>query len=163
MPPHQSPAVTASPQRGKPFVRFARYIVISGRLPGRHICRPYGVPVILQSPQNSPSSVTCGDSFPQRGKPFVRFARYIVISGRLPGRHICRPYGVPVILQSPQNFPSSVTCGDSFPQRGKPFRAPRFGSSGAFLWYFLWASKESTAGIFPFTYTTSFSAAALQF
>ena len=34
------------------------------------------------------------------------------------GRHICRPYGVPVILQSPQIYPSSVTCGDSFPPRG---------------------------------------------
>ena len=30
-------------------------------------------------PVDAPSSVTCGDSFPQRGKPF--------------GRHICRPYG----------------------------------------------------------------------
>ena len=26
-------------------------------------------------PAGAPSSVTCGDSFPQRGKPFVRFAR----------------------------------------------------------------------------------------
>ena len=45
-------------------------LAITGGLPGRHICRPYGVPVILQSPPISPSSVTCGDSFPQRGKPF---------------------------------------------------------------------------------------------
>ena len=27
-------------------------------------------------PADAPSSVTCGDSFPQRGKPFVRFTRY---------------------------------------------------------------------------------------
>ena len=26
-------------------------------------------------PAVAPSSVTCGDSFPQRGKPFVEFAR----------------------------------------------------------------------------------------
>ena len=26
-------------------------------------------------PAGAPSSVTCGDSFPQRGKPFVRFTR----------------------------------------------------------------------------------------
>ena len=43
--------------------------------------RPYGVVdfVILQYPQISPSSVTCGDSFPQRGKPFVRSRAVIFI------------------------------------------------------------------------------------
>ena len=31
-------------------------------------------------PGVAPSSVTCGDSFPQRGKPFVAFTRYIVFA-----------------------------------------------------------------------------------
>ncbi len=34
-------------------------------------------------PGVAPSSVTCGDSFPRRGKPFVAFTRYIAISVRL--------------------------------------------------------------------------------
>ena len=84
-------------------------------------------------PAVAPSSVTCGDSFPQRGKPYRRLTRFIHYTirsragdpappkkpspkgGRWRGtrrmRGIC-----------PGVAPSSVTYGDSFPQRGKPYR-----------------------------------------
>ena len=150
-------------------------------------------------PAVTPSSVTCGDSFPQRGKPYRRFARYIALPAWLHGRHICRPYKPnrkffvsirlraghapplrgagflicgsrklpphqsPTVTASPEGeaiqavypvyhnvrviatqkpsplggrwrgtrrmrgkcpgvAPSSVTCGDSFPKKGKPYR-----------------------------------------
>ena len=38
---------------------------------------------ILQYPQVFPSSVTCGDSFPQWGKPFARFTRWVALAGWL--------------------------------------------------------------------------------
>ena len=86
-PPHQSPAVTASPRGGS----------LAWSLPGRLPCwedctggiyaAPTNQPVGFsfpfgrgrgiprrgngQPPQIFPSSVTCGDSFPQRGKPFL--------------------------------------------------------------------------------------------
>ena len=103
-----------------------------------------------QPPQISPSSVTCGDSFPQKGGSLSWS-----LPGRLPcwedcnGRHICRPYKptrkffisirsraghAPPLPrdgfllprrgngQPSQISPSSVTCGDSFPQKGEAFR-----------------------------------------
>ena len=70
---------------------FTRWVSLTGWLHGRHSSRAYkptryirynirsraglapplrgGGFCVLQQPQFSPSSVTCGDSFPQRGKP----------------------------------------------------------------------------------------------
>ena len=33
-------------------------------------------------PESCPSSVTCGDSFPQRGKPYLRFPRWVRVAAR---------------------------------------------------------------------------------
>ena len=84
-------------------------------------------------PAVAPSSVTCGDSFPRRGKPFGRFTRnvHVAVLSRaghtppLPRNDLYCPVGrgdptPPGKLRLPQISPSSVTCGDSFPRRGKP-------------------------------------------
>ena len=102
-----------------------------------------------QPSQISPSSVTCGDSFPQKGEAF----RGVHPVGCLVGR-IARAAYMPPLQTNPQVFhfhsvaggacpaptarwflsprrgngqpshisPSSVTCGDSFPQKGEAFR-----------------------------------------
>ena len=97
-------------------------------------------------PAVAPSSVTCGDSFPQRGKPFGRFTRNVHVAD------LSRAGHTPPLLRNiflsprraggphpavkaipwggrwrgtrrmrgklPAAAPSSVTCGDSFPQGG---------------------------------------------
>ena len=62
-------------------------------------------------PQGTPSSVTCGDSFPQRGKPSRAGQKAFPRGGRWRGTRRMRG-------RLPQGTPSSVTCGDSFPPRG---------------------------------------------
>ena len=61
-----------------------------------------------ECPKDSPSSVTCGDSFPQRGKPL---RKAFPLGGRWRGTRRMRG-------KCPVDSPSSVTCGDSFPQKG---------------------------------------------
>ena len=62
-------------------------------------------------PVVAPSSVTCGDSFPQRGKPFGRVTRYIHYTIRLrAGRAPPLRGGEFCILRQPQVSPSSVGC-----------------------------------------------------
>ena len=51
--------------------------------------------------------------------PPLRSTRNVVIAVKSrAGRAPPLPRGDFYVLQSPQNFPSSVTCGDSFPQGG---------------------------------------------
>ena len=68
--------------RGKPSPLGGRWRG-TRRMRGRCPAVATNQPVLLQYPQISPSSVTCGDSFPQRGKPFVRFTCYIALPGWL--------------------------------------------------------------------------------
>ena len=74
------------------------FIIIYGR--GRGMPRPYRAVVfycpvgrgdpprrgVLQSPQISPSSVTCGDSFPQGGGAIMRFTRWVVTNVKRRGQ-----------------------------------------------------------------------------
>ena len=69
----------------------------------------------------STSSVTFGDSFPQRGKPLgVRCAfKAFPSRGRWPPKG--RSDEVFCVTRRTAVLPSSVTFGDSFPRRGKPW------------------------------------------
>ena len=80
------------------------FIIIYGRGRGKSL-PPLGEGGALarrmrgKCPASAPSSVTCGDSFPRRGKPYRRFTRYVVIAARsraghappLPRNDFCRP------------------------------------------------------------------------
>ena len=132
MPPHQSPAVTASPKGGS----------LSGGLPvmllqpqsGKEGSRP--LPTnnrkVGSYRQNARSRQVC------RGRIYASravFPIYRNIRDGCNGRHICRPYRATKAFplggrwrgtrrmrgRCPAVTPSSVTCGDSFPQGGKPF------------------------------------------
>ena len=67
---------------------FAQWMLLWERLPpffgegGAPVRRMRG-----KLPAGAPSSVTCGDSFPQRGKPFVRFTQSFRVIARSRAGH----------------------------------------------------------------------------
>ena len=91
-------------------VQFSRCIVISGRLRGRHICRPYKpIRYVHYNIRSRAMYFYCpvgrGDPTPpQKPSPWGEGG---ALARRMRGK-------------CPEVTPSSVTYGDSFPQRGKP-------------------------------------------
>ena len=83
-------------------------------------------------PEGCPSSVTCGDSFPHRGKPQRHPIKPSPLGGRWRGTRRMRG-------KYPESSPSSVTFGDSFPRRGKPYFClrPSGANSTLFIIFYL--------------------------
>ena len=112
--PHPSPTVTASPQGGgKKAIRAVYpvgYIIAFRSRAGHAPPLPSGGFYLLQLPQICPSSVTCGDSFPPRGSHTGGLPGRLHYPDGCNGRHICRPYGVPVIFIIKYGRGRSVPC-----------------------------------------------------
>ena len=118
-------------------VRFTRYIVISGWLRGRSMTAPTSQPIVfiiiygrgrgLPRPYRAMifyCPVGRGDlTPPEKPSPFGGRWRG---TRRMRGECPAAATNQPVSLQYPQISPSSVTCGDSFPQRGKPKPLPLY-------------------------------------
>ena len=97
---------------GHIFILLRRGIVwltqFTDSVVGASIARPCGLPVTSHYPDGWP---------PQ--KPSPRGGRWRG-TRRMRGTCPAAATNQPVLLQLPQSSPSSVTYGDSFPQRGKP-------------------------------------------
>ena len=87
-------------------VQFARYIVISGRLQRAAYMPPLRMTHYV---------VATAKAFPLGG----RWRGMRRMRGKCPGDTTNQP----VLLQLLQRSPSSVTCGDSFPQKGEAIDA----------------------------------------